>query len=129
MQIMPTHLCFDDAIEYLEQLARAGTEVDAILAHVLVHGVCRAPDGEAFVHAWIELAGDVIQCGIIDGERVYFEMSRAEFCKMLPIVDETRYTVREAYEENRRTGHYGPWVERYRELCANGDRRVWNPTG
>ena len=124
--ILPTHSCFDDALEYLEAICRAGAAPDAIKSHTIVHGVCRAPDGEVFAHAWLEVGADVIQGGILDGERGYFTMSSAEFRKALPVVDETRYTVLEALEENRRTRTYGPWVERYRELCVNnGGRRVW----
>lgn len=129
MIIEPTHTCFDDALDYFELLLRAGTARELILGHVVVHAVCCAPDGEHYVHAWVELADEVIQCGIVAGERVYYSMSRAELGTAIPIVEETRYTVREAYEENCRTGHYGPWVERYRELCAKGDRRVWRQQG
>ena len=34
------------------------------------------------------------------------------------VVDRTRYTVSDAWRENYRTGHYGPWKLKYQRLCG-----------
>jgi hypothetical protein len=127
--IVPTHACFDDVLEYLEMLAIGGTPTREIAQYVVVHAICVAPDGEQFAHAWLEHAGDAVQGGIVDGERIWFAMSLAEFMTRFVVAEQTRYTVVEALAENLRTGHYGPWVEKYRELTHKGDGepRSWDP--
>lgn len=130
--IYPTRHCFDDMLEYFaERLRRDATlDVDGTV-FVLVHGLVRAPagasvdvaDGAIYAHAWIEDAtGDdvvVWQSGLLDDERVFYSMTRAEFVDVLQPVHATRYTARAAWRENRRHGTYGPWVLQYRARCRN----------
>lgn len=131
MEILPTHTCFDDALELLSQLAVHGARAEQLQTFVLVHAICVAPDGELYVHAWLEQGSNVWQCGIVDGVRVYFAMPIERFVAERPIREQTRYSVDDALRENMRTGHYGPWVDRYRDPALLGDgpgeRRVWRP--
>lgn len=128
MRILPTHTCFDDALDYLGHLA---TRKDPTLRrHVLVHGICTvnkaqavdATDGEPFAHAWVEYRGQVIQGGILAGAKVWWSSSIDDFHETLNVLESTRYTVEEASAENMRTGHYGPWVEKYEELTRTAKR-------
>lgn len=123
MTIEPTHSCFDDAIAYLEGCVRA----DPTLAHgdrlVLVHGIGRYPEGqpnagERFAHAWVEEAGLCWDAGLIDGQRVVWSATIAEYYTNLRMETTTRYTCREVWHHNRRSGHFGPWEPVYQALCA-----------
>lgn len=121
--LRPTNCCFDDALDYLEALIKAGRQRDA-LGMVLAHGICRMPEnattpGKRFAHAWIEAGAQVIQAGIVEGRRVYYSMPWDFFCLLFqPESPEnvTRYTIEQAWRENERTGTYGPWEKRYQEL-------------
>jgi hypothetical protein len=117
--ILPTHHCFDDALDIIA--ARAHAEFESARHLVLVHGICLIPEGpregEPFSHAWVEDRDEVWQGGLFDGETVAYAMSTGEFEALLRVQERTRYSLREAWEENCRTGTYGPWVEKYRALC------------
>lgn len=113
--ILPTHRCFDDALEYLEDLIRA--QDACVWSHRLVHGIVKLSDGLT-AHAWVERGDDVIQCGILGGERIYYTMHWDEFQRELQPQAMTRYTIREAWEQNKRHGTYGPWEQRYLDLAA-----------
>ncbi len=93
----------------------------------LVHGIILVPDqpattdarpGERAVHAWVE-DGDVVwDAGLLaDGQRVEFAVQKAEYYAHYQIQETTVYTMRELLEENRASGHYGPWRPEYRALC------------
>jgi hypothetical protein len=127
--IAPTHTCFDDVLEYLEQLATAGAPARVIARFVVVHAICLAPDDQQYVHAWLECDGLVTQAGILNGERIYYTVPLEVLRDRVRVVEQTRYSVQQAMLENLRTGHYGPWVERYRALAGHGDAepRVWDP--
>ena len=122
--IHPTHTCFDDALGFLEQLADAGVHIAGIRQHTVVHGICLAPDGELFAHAWVEHdeLDAVWQGGIIDGQHVWHTMARPRFYASMRVMESTKYTVDEAVAHNYRTGTYGPWVEAYAKLCGRGNR-------
>jgi len=138
-RILPTRTCFDDALEYL---ARRLNEMsrpafDQLMAEgglVLVHGICIIPldspeAGERFAHAWVEERRDdgstvvwqdgFLECaGELNGQRITYAITREEFQRELQPQRFTRYSPREAWEENRRTGHFGPWLPEYRLLCG-----------
>lgn len=120
--ILPTHTCFDDALEYLA----ARTKADPRLAHgrrlLLVHGIAVIPEGqpdagELFAHAWVEDAGYCLTMGLLDGVRVLVRHERADFYRRLRIQQTTTYTVRQAWRENVRSATYGPWKPEYEALC------------
>jgi len=120
----PTHHCFDDVVDFLNNLAVTGACREELLEYTVVHGVYLAPpNGEPVAHAWLERAGLVVQAGIYKGERIYYSVPREEFLAMFKIWDETRYTVIEALELDSRMGR-PPWVPEYRELCGT-DGKVW----
>jgi hypothetical protein len=122
--IYPTHTCFDDALDYLAHRVRQNRR--AAMKLTLVHGILLAPEGkrkgEPFAHAWVEEGGRVIQDGLLeDGSRVTWSMSVAEFREKMQPQKTTRYTVRQAARENRRTNHFGPWVPEYQALTGRGE--------
>jgi hypothetical protein len=120
LNIYPTHKCFDDALDYLDFIAKTEGR-DSLERHTLVHGiVVSSKNGIRYAHAWLEDGdGNIIQGGILKGEKIYYAMSPTEFAEFLRVEEYTRYTPRQAVAENHRTGHYGPWVEKYRLQCRN----------
>jgi len=143
--IFPTHTCFDDALDYLALRLRQDRRAAAKLT--LVHGILLVPEGPKvgtpFAHGWVEeaLPGGVVvwQDGFIDlggfevplaGGTLRAERDLARVTYSTPAVDwrekmrlqkDTRYTVRQAIAENRRSNNFGPWVDEYRALCGKGE--------
>lgn len=115
--IYPTHKCFDDALDFLEELARQKNP--ALYRMRLVHGICLHPDdGHEYAHAWVEQDGTcVIFSGILNGKFGYFAASIEEYYPDAKVQETTKYTPFEAWRENHRTNHYGPWIEKYQRLC------------
>lgn len=126
--ILPTRTCFDDALEYVERIAaellvKHGQPTQEmrseLLEYTLVHAICLHPeDNNPFAHAWIEHDGKAIESGIMDGERISYAMPLEEHNAKLRVQEFTKYTMPEIVEHNYRTGHTGPWIERYAALCA-----------
>lgn len=116
--ILPTHTCFDDSLDLICDRVR---DVPALARsrHLrLVHGIALMPlyqpdAGRPFAHAWVEEAGYCYTFGLMNGERVMVREARDSFYARLRVRVTTRYTVHQAYLENVRTGHYGPWLEMY----------------
>ena len=127
MDLLPTNSCYDDALDYLESLARDPSTAWIIRRPdtFLVHGIALMPEqgtqppGTPYAHAWVELADVVIDAGLLDGRRVWFRRPRADYYAHLRIQSVTRYSMPEALAENRRTGHYGPWKPEYRALLRS----------
>lgn len=127
--ILPTRTCFDDALEYLEWIAaelllRYGP-VDAVrselLNYTVVHAICLHPEeNHPFAHGWVEHDGEAIEAGILDGVRITYAMPLETHNAKLRVQERTEYTMPEIIEHNYRTGHTGPWIERYAALCAEG---------
>lgn len=130
MTILPTHSCFDDALEYLNALIMEGDLERAERLRV-VHGICLAPEGplagSPFAHGWIEEDGVCVQAGIVEGcgHKVYFGVDRAEFYASLRVQVTTAYSAQDAMRQNVRTGHFGPWEPSYRAIITQGDRTVF----
>jgi len=128
MTILPTHTCFDDALDYIGEVVK--TDPDwAIDRLTLVHAICLAPAGPTkdrpFAHAWVEEKRDdcttaVIQSGLLEGDKIYYVWSPEQLAEVLRPQDVTRYTVEQAWRENERTCHYGPWKPDYAALCGGG---------
>ena len=143
--ILPTHTCFDDALDYLAHRLKADPASEP--RFTLVHGILLAPEGAKagtpFAHAWVEedLPGGVVvwQDGYVDLggfemplaggtlraehdlARVSLSTPAAEWRAKMQLQKETRYTVREAWAENRRTVTFGPWEPEYQALCGGGE--------
>src|SRR4051812_26554030 len=136
--LYPTHHCFDDALDYLTELALDPSTAWIIRAPdtFLVHGIALMPEtgglsapGTPYAHAWVELGGDVIQAGLLaSGERIFYRKPKAEHYAKLRIQHATRYTMRQALEENRRSNNYGPWKPEYlarvRQQSSTGETAV-----
>lgn len=128
---LPTHHCFDDALDYIESRVKAEPALLRSTALILVHGIAIAPNGphqgEPYAHAWVEESGECIDSGIIkgqtgisDGQRVWYRVERDEYYASHQVQQTTRYTVREAWAANFTAGHYGPWEPQYAALCGSG---------
>lgn len=126
--IYPSHKCFDQAVEFCEARARANhPSVDTTLR--LVHGIILVPEdqpadasdarpGERSVHAWVEDGDLVWDAGILaDGRRIEFAVEKAEYYNHYRVQETTVYTMWELLEQNRASGHYGPWRPEYKALC------------
>ena len=123
LTILPTYSCFNDAIEYIEEIAKADQQ--RALGLVLVHAIVVMPDGPEegtlYSHAWVEDGELVWQAGMWNGQRVYFSCLRVEYTRFMRVQDSTRYNLYELYIENRKSGHYGPWKPEYQALCRKAD--------
>ena len=117
--IYPTHECFNDALEFLGELAKQQNPLLHSGRLILVHGTCLHPkDGHEYAHAWVEQDEKfVIFAGIHNGKHKYFAASRAEYYNDAKVQETTKYTPRQAAQENLRSGHYGPWLDKYKRLC------------
>lgn len=118
--IVPTGKCFDDSLDLLIEILKL--HPDWVTTLRLVHAICTMPDGRQYAHAWVEDLTDdsVAFYGLVDGERMLFKaVTRQDYYDQHGLVELRRYTYPEALRENRRTTHYGPWVEHYRALCGS----------
>ena len=116
--IRPTFHCFDDAIERLGELVRAGHQP------TLVHGICTGDDGEPYAHAWVEDDGQVWDAGLIDGARVTYAVFVLDYRSAKRVGRTWRYTLLEVLHANREHGTYGPWVPELIALCSRRHRIV-----
>ncbi len=118
--IYPTHSCFDDAIDRLQELGGAAT---------LVHAICVGDDGTRYAHAWVEHGGVVWDSGqLADGRRVSYAADLLDFYRERRVQQKWRYTILEMLRENRRHGTYGPWEPDLRALCRQRPRVVGRST-
>ena len=124
LPIYPTHTCFDDALDFLVDVLRDNPRERAALAQqlFLVHGLCQAPDGRLYAHAWVEDAVEdtCIFTGILDGTRRVFATPAHEYYAEVRVQEMTRYNLIQALQNNRFTNSYGPWEARYQA-------QVWPP--
>jgi hypothetical protein len=118
MTFAPTHQCFDDALDLLERIVKENRhDLDDWR---LVHAVCKA-EGGLFAHAWCERnRNEVVTAFIIEGKHTYVTIPRRDFYRLFEPQMMTKYTVPEAWMHNRRTNHYGPWLDCYKIHCSNG---------
>ena len=121
--IVMTGSCFDDSLDFISERVAAQTGIEGIIdCHKrlrLVHGICLPPDGKPFSHGWVEEDGDCWMIALVDGRLSVCLVARADFYEKLRIQESTAYTLNEVLDHNERTGHYGPWEDRYWNLCKN----------
>lgn len=130
--IRPTNTCFDDALDFVEHVARSlqlspAEQRRRLDCLVVVHGVCLSPvDNGPYAHAWVEETDEggtvVWQAGIVRGLRMFYSLEVDDFVANARPQDMTRYTVGEAIQLNHQTDHYGPWEPRYVDLCRERSR-------
>ncbi len=119
VDLHPTHTCFDDALTNLIFIMkRYGTKPVRTGEVIIVHAII-APDGEDIGHAWIETPTSVFFTSIMKGERVLVEANKIEYLARSNWKYVRKYTLFEAYAEELRSGHYGPWDAKIRELCPD----------
>lgn len=127
MTILPTHTCFDDALDWIVgRLQQDGASVFDTL--FLVHGIQVIPGGQVdadhlFAHAWVEDGAYCWDFGIIEGgdahgRKCAYAVEPVEYYQTRQVQEATRYTVRQAFVQNRRSGTYGPWKPEYSALCG-----------
>ena len=121
--VLPTHTCFDDALDLLVTILQKHPDAANTGEFLLVHAICHRPEaGGAFAHAWVENehgTGFAFQFGILNGKRELFAQPVKDHYARLTPSDITKYTPRQAWEENRRHENYGPWLEKYLVLCRD----------
>lgn len=127
--ILPTHTCFDDALEYVVGRVKQNPVLASGKELILVHGILLVPygpdEGRPYAHAWVEESCWCWDCGILEGNKVFYAVAHDEFYFDRSVEQSTRYTILEAYEENRKHRTFGPWLREYKELC--GGKRVFLP--
>lgn len=125
MQVMPTHTCFDDATDFIVKSWIVTPDVAANL--VLVHAICCVPadaiggplaPGTRYAHAWVEEQETVWFAGLIDGEKMFIGIERAEFHRSVGLIEQERYTMAEVFDAHARQGP-GPWNPAIRALCRD----------
>jgi hypothetical protein len=50
--LFPTFKCFDDAMEFIDHIARNCKDIAERI--YLVHAICVTEEGEEYAHAWVE---------------------------------------------------------------------------
>ena len=130
----PTHTCFDDALELIDQSVKANLIDPFDSSWHVVHALCYAPTGEVYAHGWVERdvsdgpngdTGIVIFKAVFNGKGEYFTTLASEFYEQFEPFDVTRYDLASAATENVRHVHFGPWEDRYKAHCGN--TKVWEP--
>lgn len=119
--VYPTHSCFDDALEFINYVALEYRDEDTSMIS-LVHGIVRGDDGNNYAHGWVEDSSTrlAIFAGVLKGEKIYFYTPIEEFYTKNRVKETTKYTIKEAIENNIRTIHFGPWEPKYVALCGGG---------
>jgi len=134
MTIHPTRTCFDDAVAFCEQRARAliarpPSECRRELLRLrIAHGTIAVPDeqppgfgvqpGQRIAHAWVEEDGRTVwQTGFLDGERVTFSMPWPDFARLSRPESVTHYTLFQVLRHHDRSQSTGPWRDDLKALC------------
>jgi hypothetical protein len=122
LTIHPTHTCFTDAMEMIDQVIRDAPE--ELPRHTLVHAIAVLPGGELFAHAWVERftrtgSLEAWQRGIWQGHLVTFAVAATELAVSLKVQRQWRYTPAEALAQNLRSGMFGPWEPELQALCGS----------
>jgi hypothetical protein len=117
--LLPTRTCFDDVNKNLTAYLLEHQGEYELLTNrkvLVVHGIIN-PYGTEIAHAWLEIEGRmVIDSAIFKGEYVTYHADLADYYKRCNVVETTKYTLKEAAIEERRHGHFAPWVAKYRAM-------------
>lgn len=126
--ILPTHTCFDDALEFISIRMKDNPRVASRL--FLVHAICIIPEGreagDLFAHAWVEevlpLAEVVWQDGFLNGQRITYSATKESVYEELKPSRVYRYNLRQAAQMNHKFQTFGPWVAELQALCRKKKR-------
>lgn len=134
MDVYPTHTCFDDAFEYIELSIRQQFYTIPYMKEnlFLAHGICQLGNGHRYAHAWIEDKGtnEVIFKGLIGAEKqaAYLTADKKDYYERFNVQETTLYSMREAADLNKATGHLGPYKDEYTKLCGK-DKTLYDKNG
>jgi hypothetical protein len=119
LKILPTGTCFDDAL-FVWAIFTKNSRVPAYLCH----GICLLADGKPYAHAWIERVDLCIFSGIMQGEKMAFEVPQPDFYEYFRVTDDvTKYTTEDFLSfEDLHERKAGPWEKRYIELTTDGKK-------
>jgi hypothetical protein len=117
--LLPTHTCFDDAMDLLVEMITVRKVPPAQLR--LVHGIGLLADGRRFAHAWVERGPSCYFVGLYQGQRGLCTVVRQDYYQRLRVQERTKYTPWQALRENQRTISYGPWKPAYLALARRVD--------
>lgn len=118
--ILPTHTCFDDALDMLQEAIKANPGSAKSGELKLVHAICLMPDGQEYAHAWVESNGK--HCwfmGMMGNRRHQFVATIEDYYAELRVKETTKYTPEDAWHENDTHVTYGPWNKEYLALCKD----------
>lgn len=117
--IYPTKRCFDDLVDFLNDLAVNGASAAELIRYTVVEAIClKPPDGQPFPHGWLECDGFAIEAGIYRGDRIFYRVPIPDFRASHRVWDETRYSLREVLAMSR-LGKFPPYRAEYKALCAD----------
>lgn len=120
MKYHPTGKCFDDSMDFIVEVVKSAKNILQLHPWRLVHGIVNPTGDDRCSHAWVEnIETEKIYNSFLDtaGNRIYMEFEPDTFGRFFKIEWQRRYTIREVWDENRRTMNYGPWLPELRALC------------
>jgi hypothetical protein len=118
--VLPTHSCFDDALEYISKRVKADPAGSRGLRLVHCLAEVRAEPGRIISHAFVLEGDNWIDQGMLGGVvRVIMARTREEIEQTLRLIDITYYSLQELAIENLRTGTFGPWKPEYLARCRD----------
>ena len=115
--VYPTHTCFDDCTRLLHRKIQEDPSIICGKDWKIVHAIVKDSSGASYSHCWLEFEDKAFLSGSVDSETVFVTASRDEIYKLMRIVELKRYTIRQAYEMEKKFDHPGPWEKRFRDLC------------
>jgi hypothetical protein len=115
IKILPTHSCFDDCSLFIvDRFTRMH-----ITFLNLCHGLCIDPEGKKYSHAWIMNQEQILDFGIVDGEKVLLKYKRSEFFQKLNVQWFREYKLSEGIASEYIAKMPGPWDNELRALCRD----------
>lgn len=118
MPIYPTNTCFDDSMELLEYSTTPNNDKINPNTLLLVHGIMISVTNVEYSHGWIEDDGYCWDAGIVLDEKIYYRTPMLLYYEKRKVKETTKYTLEEALAENLKYETFGPWVQKYRDLCG-----------
>lgn len=120
--LYPTGTCFDDAVDYLNDLCSKEPWKIKWLnkQYKIVHGICLLEDGSPYSHCWLERANrcyDFRLYGSSIKEKVMVEYTRIEYYSRFKPQKMLKYSLKDCCDLERTYGYPGPWDAELRKLC------------
>jgi hypothetical protein len=119
-----TRRCFDDALDFIAMVVQGVPDAETRANYRVVHGLCKPTGREVVSHAWVEVSDAVVMGFLVNGKRMFLAVAADDFARLYQPFDTTRYSIAQAVAENDRSGHYGPWVERYDQVATPHTKEI-----